>query len=79
VAFRSGLRSPGSVSCGFKSLARDLDSESQYDNLSVGQKLSATDHVLKKPFAPQELIDMVFQILGGQAQDLFYRFNLKTI
>ena len=42
---------------------RQLDNVSQYDYLSVGKKLTATDFILKKPFAPQELIDMVYKVI----------------
>ena len=36
----------------------------QYDYLSVGQKLTATQHVLKKPFPPQDLIKLLEEIIG---------------
>lgn len=45
---------------------RQLESHHKYDYLALGKKLTSNQHVLKKPFSAQALIDLSSQLLARQ-------------
>lgn len=42
-----------------------LQSKSDFDYLSTGKDITGVEHVLRKPFQPRELIELVNQLLGS--------------